>query len=794
MTKYQTKQILFSICLLIALSTFFFNEPSEMVERKINSTPSESSSFLNNRIFPSIRINSTDTLIWNLSAHTSEVWSVAFNPKENMLASASSDNFIFLWDIETGQMIRNLTGHADSVFSLAFHPGGDILASGSFDQNVFLWNITTGEVIANLTGHTSAVWSVAFNSEGNLLSSGSNDNLVKLWNVTDIGTSRLLFNLTGHSARIRTVTFSPNSQILASGSDDNSIKLWNVSSDAINIEKNAPLIKNLINHSDNVGTVAFSPDSEKLVSGSNDQLINLWDIETGEVITTYTGHEGWVRAIAFSPDGHTIVSGGIDNEIKFWDTIHGDLLGNLTSHTGSILSLEFDATGQLLASSSSDRNVKLWNVTDIDSDEIPNWWERLYDLDPGNSDDSSEDPDNDNLVNLYEYKFGTSPIMNDTDMDNIPDGYEFNHLLNGTSDDAGEDLDGDGIPNLYEYQNGLFVGTNDATDDTDGDGLPNLIEYQNGLLAGTDDDAADDVDNDGMPNLYEYQNNLLIAVDDAANDLDNDGLTNLEEYLLGTNPRIADTDKDGWNDGSERNWGTDAQNASSNPVTLIGLLILIVSIIGSSSFIIIRYRSQIQSILVSLGQTITGQTDSWVSDLEKGKAIPVEMLTKNLEKTELELPKIVKNQLTDQQLAGKTLVMRSQMLMLQPVPPQNANCQTCMSEIEDTNYFQCMKCRRYICVNDYVDLQEVGRENCPNCSGDLLIFPFTCSACGLDYSSIKELSSQSRCPLCGYSLPDQSELRSELTKGLQPSIISQTQQEEDFDVKKNHKSEGKGSK
>jgi hypothetical protein len=59
-----------------------------------------------------------------------------------------------------------------------------------------------------------------------------------------------------------------------------------------------------------------------------------------------------------------------------------------------------------------------------------------------------------------------------------------------------------------------------------------------------------DTDGDGVPNawevLYRFNPN---DPDDADRDADNDGLTNRREYELGTNPLVADTDRDGLLDG-----------------------------------------------------------------------------------------------------------------------------------------------------------------------------------------------------------------------------------------------------
>ncbi|MBW4467981.1 MAG: hypothetical protein KME07_21355 [Pegethrix bostrychoides GSE-TBD4-15B] len=273
--------------------------------------------------------------LWNLqtetykilSGHTRGIWAVAYSLNGQMLASASDDKTVRLWDVRTGQCLNVLKGHSQWVLSVAFSPDGQILASGSDDRTVRLWDVQTGRCIHIMRGHTGLVWSVAFSPDGKTLVSCSQSPTVskegiRLW---DVQTGQCIKVFHEETGTVLSVIFSPDGQILASCNMDSTVKLWDT--------QTGECIKTLLGHTDKVWSVAFSQTEKIIISSGDDKTIKVWDMDTGQSLNVLYGHTDSVRSAIFSRNGDAIISCSHDGTIKFWDTKTSNCTKTLSAST-----------------------------------------------------------------------------------------------------------------------------------------------------------------------------------------------------------------------------------------------------------------------------------------------------------------------------------------------------------------------------------------------------------------------------------------------------------------------------
>ncbi|KAF9013929.1 WD40-repeat-containing domain protein [Cyathus striatus] len=267
-----------------------------------------------------------------------------------------------------------LTGHRAPLTRVAFHPQYSILASASEDATVKIWDWETGEFERTLKGHTKAVNDVDFDHKGHLLVTCSSDLFIKIWDSQNEWKNTKTFP--GHEHSVSSVRFMPGDQFIISASRDRTIRVFDVAS--------THQVRTLTGHSEWVRCVIPSSDGKLIASCSKDQTIRIWDPLTGESKSELRGHENDVEVVVFAPvasytairelagipntdrskrAGLYVASGSRDKTIKLWDVQTGQLLRNLPGHDNWVRALAFHPSGKYLLSSSDDKTIRVWELS-----------------------------------------------------------------------------------------------------------------------------------------------------------------------------------------------------------------------------------------------------------------------------------------------------------------------------------------------------------------------------------------------------------------------------------------------
>ncbi len=287
-----------------------------------------------------------------------QVWSLAFSADNTHLAAATLTGEVIVKDLSAGHMLRLCDGPTPSVLTVAFSPRESILAFTGAHPALRLWDAHSAAPLAEFDAGVETARSLAFSPDGTMLAIGAWLGPDWQWTVSvwDFKSRSRLALLDVDRAVIKGLAFSADGARLAVGDTGGTVTLW----DVCTWRKIATLQAHRPSHGGVVALASSPHDALIATAGAFESTVRLWHAATGRSLGALTTSSS-VYALCFSPGRPLLVTAQENGDLGVWDPVAGQQLGVLQSGGGRLPALALSSDGRLLATSGADGTVRLWD-------------------------------------------------------------------------------------------------------------------------------------------------------------------------------------------------------------------------------------------------------------------------------------------------------------------------------------------------------------------------------------------------------------------------------------------------
>ncbi len=244
---------------------------------------------------------------------------VHFSPDGKLLLSGDQfEPSVTLWYHGIEKDIMTLRGHSDDLTDVKISPDGYVIATASRDSTIMLWDAVSFELLSILTGPAREINCLAFSPDGQWLVSGGEDANLIIW---DVKSGKEKKQLKGHTGPIRSVNFSLDNQSIISTSGDSTLKFWTIETG---------LQVRSIKQPSRITASSLNSEGSTLAT-ANESVVKLWDVTTGKELRRLNGDaDDDFSSLDFSPNGKWVAAGSYNSNVKLWNTSTGKLAAMMT--------------------------------------------------------------------------------------------------------------------------------------------------------------------------------------------------------------------------------------------------------------------------------------------------------------------------------------------------------------------------------------------------------------------------------------------------------------------------------
>jgi WD40 repeat protein len=257
--------------------------------------------------------------IWDVASASETFTSEELNGSVYALDISPDDAFFITGDDRGNLQAWELSGAArwtvelpDGIDDLAIKPDGSVVAVASSDESVRIFDAASGAEQLVVWGHTHDSGGATINPDNSLIVAGYNDDLARMW---DVATGAEVWVNEGYGitdSNQLSVSFSPDGTVIASD-EGFGVYLRDVASG----DELAYLDTQSLSE-----TFAFSPDSQLIAVGDWDGILQVYNVADGALLFETKAHNGILSSISFSADGSLIVTAADDGAVR-WGGIRG---------------------------------------------------------------------------------------------------------------------------------------------------------------------------------------------------------------------------------------------------------------------------------------------------------------------------------------------------------------------------------------------------------------------------------------------------------------------------------------